>query len=146
LEKLVPDHKVILWCSFIHNYKQLARLCKELDIEYGMITGGQSIDEKNEDIKRFRADPNCRVIIANRRAGGIGINLVEASYSIVFSRNFNLGDELQSEARNHRGGSEVHEKIVKIDLVGENTIDEHVLQALQCKQDLSKTIIDYLEV
>jgi len=145
LQQLVGDHKVILWCSFRHNYKQLSRLCKSLGIEYGMITGEQSIDQKNDDIKRFRHSDSCRVVIANRRAGGIGINLIEADYSIVYSRNFSLNDELQSEARNHRGGSEVHEKIVKIDLVGENTIDEKVLTALQCKQDLSKSIIDVIK-
>ncbi len=145
LEKLTPDHKVIVWCSFRYNYKQIGRVCQSLGIEHGFITGEQSIDEKNADIERFRNDQECRVIIANRRAGGIGINLVEADYSIIYSRNFSLNDELQSEARNHRGGSQVHEKIVKIDLVGEETIDEQILTALQCKQDLSKTIIDVIK-
>lgn len=93
----------------------------------------------------FNNDDKCRVIIANRRAGGIGVNLVAASYSIVYSRNFSLGDELQSEARNHRGGSQIHERITKIDLFAKETIDEHILDALNAKEDISKKVIDFVQ-
>lgn len=142
LTQLTPEHKVILWCSFKYNYKQLGRLCEELGIKHCYITGEQTTDEKDASIKQFRTDPETRVVIANRRAGGIGINLIEASYSIVYSRNFSLNDELQSEARNYRGGSEMHDKITKIDLAAEGTMDFHVMKALNDKQDISKKVID----
>ena len=142
LEMLSSEHKVILWCSFKHNYRQLSRVCEALGIKHVFITGEQSLEQKNESINQFRTDEDTRVVIANRRAGGIGINLVEASYSIVYSRNFSLNDELQSKARNHRGGSEIHDKITKIDLAAEETIDLHVLNALQDKKEISANVID----
>lgn len=142
LEELTPNHKVILWCSFKKNYEQLGGICDELRIPYTMLIGGQSGTDKAEAITRFNEDDSVRVIIANRRAGGIGVNLVSASYSIVYSRNFSLGEEIQSEARNHRGGSERHEKIVKIDLCTAGTIDETVMGALDKKQKVSDIIID----
>lgn len=143
LEQLTPNHKVILWCSFKNNYKQLSKICDELGILHVFLTGEQSSDEKQESMDKFNNEKNIRVIIANRRAGGIGINLVAASYSIVYSRNFSLGEENQSKARNHRGGSEIHEKIVKIDLVASETIDELVLEALQKKQNISDKIVEW---
>lgn len=142
LQNLAPSHKVILWCCFKKNYEQLERICKELNLEYAKLTGEQSTKEKQHEMERFNSEQACRVIIANRRAGGIGINLVSASYSIVYSRNFSLADELQSEARNYRGGSQIHEQIVKIDLCTKGTIDETVLEALTNKQKLSDRIID----
>ena len=142
LEELTPNHKVILWCSFRANYKQLGDLCKQLKLNHVFITGEQKLTEKQAAMKEFNNDPTCKVCIANRRAGGIGINLVASDYSIVYSRNFSLGDELQSEARNHRGGSQIHDRITKIDLVARDTIDEHVIQALQNKENLSKRIVD----
>lgn len=145
LKTLTPDHKVIVWCCFKKNYDQIATLCKELGIEYGMLTGEQNTKEKQYAMEKFNKEPDCRVIIANRRAGGIGVNLIAASYSIVYSRNFSLADELQSEARNYRGGSEIHEQIVKIDLCSNGTIDETVLEALRNKQKLSDRIIDLKE-
>lgn len=142
LEELTLNNKVILWCSFKHNYKQLSKLCDELNIQHTFLTGGMDTKQKHESMREFKENKDVKVIIANRRAGGIGVNLVEASYSIVFSRNFSLGEEKQSEARNHRGGSEIHDKIVKIDLCAKNTIDELVLIALQNKQALSDVIVD----
>lgn len=145
LEQITPDHKVILWCSFKHNYKQLSKVCEELGIGHRFLTGEQSLDQKTESMKDFKEDDDVRVIIANRRAGGIGVNLVSASYSIVYSRNFSLGEELQSQARNYRGGSQVHERIVKIDLCAENTVDELITKALQSKQDISDQVIDLIK-
>lgn len=146
LKEIVVEGKnqLILWCSFKHNYKTLGKLCVELGIDHGFLTGQQTLDQKQEAMNEFNAG-TTRVIIANRRAGGIGVNLIAASYSIVFSRNFSLGEEIQSEGRNHRGGSQIHEQIVKIDLAARDTIDERVLDALSNKQDISKRIIDIVK-
>ena len=142
LEQITPDHKVILWCSFKNNYKQLGDICEALNLKHGFITGSMSLDAKKETMDNLKNDPDFKVVIANRRAGGIGINLIEASYSIVFSRNFSLGEEIQSEARNYRGGSQIHERITKLDLCAPDTIDETVLAALKSKQKISDQIID----
>ena len=144
LQEIVIDngHQCILWCSFRHNYEQLSRLCTEMGIPHCFITGDMSLDQKNTSMEEFK-DGKHRVVIANRRAGGIGVNLTTAKYSIVYSRNFSLGEELQSEKRNHRGGSQIHDKVVKIDLVVPGTIEEMCLEALINKDDMSKRVIDY---
>jgi non-specific serine/threonine protein kinase len=80
--------------------------------------------------------------VCNRKTGGTGVNLTSASYSIVYGRDFNLANELQSEARNHRAGSEIHSSITKINLVMEGTIDESIMQALENKQSISDVILD----
>jgi len=142
LQALHEKHKVILWCSFRHNYKQLRNLCDSLNIEYVSLTGEQNLEKKREAMDSFENDESVRVVIANRRAGGIGVNLVAASYSIVYSRNFSLEEELQSEARNYRGGSQIHNRIVKIDLCAIGTIDEQVVDALHNKQSVSERVIN----
>jgi SNF2 family DNA or RNA helicase len=142
LEELTPNHKVILWCSYKHNYKMLSRICDELKIKHVFITGEQDTNAKRESELSFRNDPDTRVVIANRAAGGVGINLVEASYSIVYSRNFSLAEELQSESRNHRGGSQIHSKITKIDLAIKDSIDEAVLEVLRNKKQVSTDVLD----
>ena len=143
LEELTPSHKVIVWASFIQNYGQIAQVCEELGIKYTTIYGGMSVKAKQEAIDKFERESDVRVIIGNRAAGGIGVNLVQASYSIVYSRNFSLGDEEQSKSRNHRSGSEIHKRIVKIDLAAKGTIDEFVLEALLNKQKIATKILDW---
>ncbi len=145
LSQIAVDNKVIVWCAFSHDYLQVERVCKKLGLLYSFLTGEQSQKEKDFSILEFRKNPGVKVLIANRRAGGIGINLIEASYSIVYSRNFSLGDELQSEARNYRSGSEQHVKITKINLVAKDSIDAVVLNRLQLKQEISASIIDLVK-
>jgi SNF2 family DNA or RNA helicase len=142
LEEITPNHKVIVWCSFIQNYKMIVQLCKKLKIKAVLLTGQQSTTEKQESIDSFQEDQEVRVMIANRKAGGTGITLTAASYSIIYSRDVSLANEIQSEARNYRKGSEVHEKITKIDLITPDTVEEKVLHALTTKQKISDVIID----
>lgn len=142
LEDLTPKHKVIVWAVFKKNYRQIAAVCDRLKLPYCSLTGEQSAKEKSEQVKQFETDTDTRVIIANQGAGGVGINLVAASYSIFYSRNFSLEHDLQAEARNWRGGSERHVKITRIDLVAPATIDEFVLKALARKQSISDSILE----
>ena len=139
------ENKCILWCSFKHNYKMLERVCSRLGIGCVFLTGEQSTTEKRKSELAFQNDPKVKVVIANRGAGGVGVNLTAASYSIVYSRNFSLAEDLQSEARNHRGGSEVHEKIVKIDLAIKDSIEELQIIALRNKKQISTEILDMVK-
>jgi SNF2 family DNA or RNA helicase len=141
LTELTPNHKVIVWACFKENYEAIKSICDEIGVGYSEIHGGTK--DKEGEAERFREDAKTRVCIANQGAGGVGINLVEASYAIYFSRNFKSGDDRQSEARNHRGGSEIHRKITRIDLVTPDTIDELVLDALREKKDIANTILDW---
>ena len=142
---LHEQHKVILWCSFKHNYKQLGRLLTKLKIEHVFITGDNSLEQKQEAMDRFNSDETVRVCVANRKAGGIGVNLVSASYSIIYSRNFSLEEELQSKDRNYRGGSEIHDRIVRINLCAEDTTDERITEALLAKKKVSDNILQYVK-
>jgi SNF2 family DNA or RNA helicase len=142
LRDLHVNHKVIVWCSFRFNYEQISRVCSELKIDHVFLTGDMSLTEKENAMYKFNKEKKVRVIIANRRAGGIGINLVASDISIVYSRNFSLGEELQSQDRNYRGGSEIHRVITKIDLCAKDTIDEAITEALVNKKDISNRIIE----
>lgn len=137
--------KCIIWCRFKANYSMIARVCDKLQVKYCFITGEQSTTEKRDSEIAFQKDKTTMVCIANESAGGVGINLTAASHSIVYSRGFSLADALQSEARNHRGGSEVHEKIIKIDLAIKGSLDEQVMESIRNKHQISTDILDLVK-
>lgn len=143
LEDITPGNKVIVWAVFKHNYRMIAALCKKLGLEYAELHGDITAAQKQENIDKFRTDDKCRVMIANQSAGGVGINLIEAAYAIYYSKGFSLEHDLQSEARNYRGGSEVHTKVTRIDLVCRGTIDELVMESLGKKQVISDVILNW---
>lgn len=146
LKELLVDltadgHKVIVWSVFKENYRMIRELCDDVGIAYTELHGEVSARDKETNMERFRKDPDCKVIIANQQSGGLGVNLVEASYSIYYSKNFSLEQDLQSEARNHRGGSEIHSKVTRIDLVAPGTIDELLTEALKQKKAIGDQIL-----
>lgn len=141
IQDIPPDEKIIVWCVFRNSYDQIARALDEIDEEYVRITGDETYKQKIENVDAFNQDDGPRICIANQAAAGTGINLTRASYSIYFSRNYNLEHDLQSEARNHRGGQT--RKVTRIDMVAYDTIDEIILKALKSKLDMSELILEF---
>lgn len=141
LEDITPSEKVLVWACWRANHESLRRLLTKNGIEFRELLGDSSATARDRAIQDFREDESVRVLIGSQAAAGIGINLVEASHSIYYSRGFSLEHDIQSEARNYRGGSEVHAKVTRIDLVAPGTIDESITDALLRKQEISESII-----
>lgn len=142
LEDLIPQGKVIVWACFKQNYAQIKALCEKLGIKAVEVHGEIGDEERKKNIHAFTKG-DAQVFIGNQGAGGIGINLVEAPNAIFYSRNFSLEHDAQAEARNYRGGSEIHTKVTRIDLIAKNTIDELIAEALESKQDIADKILDW---
>jgi SNF2 family DNA or RNA helicase len=141
LEDLCESNKVIVWACWRNNQQSIRGLLDKLGVGYREITGDSNASDREQSLKDFRERADVRVILGSQGAGGIGINLIEASDAVYFSRSFSLEHDVQSEARNYRGGSEMHEKITRIDLVSPGTIDDDVLEALSNKQEISERVI-----
>lgn len=141
LEEIAPHHKVIVWTSFRASYGPIEELCASLGLPSRSLYGGMTDKNRQGAVDDFQRDPSVRVMIANASAGGVGITLTAANHAIYYSRTFSLEQDVQSEARCHRGGSEIHEKITRIDLVAPDTIDELILDALSRKEDLATNIL-----
>lgn len=141
LEDLCESEKVIVWACWRNNQREIRNMLLKSKIEFRELIGDSGSTDRQQVMEDFRNDPNVRVILGSQGAGGIGVNLVEAAHSIYYSRSFSLEHDVQSEARNYRGGSEVHRKITRTDLVAPGTIDDDVLKALEQKQEISDRVI-----
>ena len=141
LEDLAPQGKVIIWAVFHKNYDVIRSVCNKLKLKYVELSG-EAKEDRFESVKAFQEDESVRVLIGHPGSGGVGVNLTAAKYSIWWSRSFSLEHEIQATARNYRGGSEVHNKITRYDLVTPKTLDETVMQALENKKDLAERLLD----
>ena len=141
LEDMVQHHKVIIWSVFKNNYEDIRRVCRELKVDFVEVHGEIKHDEKIKAVDEFNNSDNVRVFIGHPGSGGIGINLTSAPISVFYSRSFSLEFDLQAEKRNHRGGSEIHDKITRYDIVCKDSIDEHILDALKGKEKVSMDVL-----
>ena len=131
--------KIIVWACFKKNYRDIV---EALEKKYKVVTivGGMTDKQRQKSIDDFQ-EGDAQIVVANQQAGGTGVNLFKASYAIYNSRNFSLEADLQSEARCYRGGSDMHDKVTRIDLVAPDTIDQVVLDALARKENLASNIL-----
>lgn len=144
LEDIAESSKCIVWACFRHNYETIRRVCTVLKLPFVELTGEISQKERETAIERFQSDPTVRVLIGNQASGGIGCNLTASDVSIYYSRNFSLEQDLQSTARNYRGGSERFTSVTRYDLVAADTIDEFILQCLENKEEVSGKVLNSL--
>ncbi len=141
LSELTPHSKVLVWAVWKENYRQIREVLEALKIGFVEVHGDVGDKQKFENLDALQNNPEVRVLLGHPGSGGIGCNMVAASYSIFFSRNFSLEQDLQAEARNHRGGSEVHDKITRIDLVAKDSIEEAIVEALARKQTIGAEVL-----
>lgn len=144
LETLTPNGKVLVWAAWRNNYLQIAKVCDSIGVKYVTLVGGMSDTSRNAAVDALVKDPETRVLIGNPGSGGIGVNLVEAKYAVFYSRTFSMMHKVQAEARNFRGGSEMHDKITHYDIVCENSIDELIAEKLALKIQMSDKLLGNL--
>lgn len=142
LEVITPREKAVVWTNFAATYGSIEALCAEMKIKCVKVTGQENSREKQENIAKFASDPSIRVAICNQKAAGTGTDgLQVAPYSIYYSKNFDQGDNRQSQDRTYRGGSEIHKKIMRIDIITRDTIDEQIHESLLSKASLAELLL-----
>ena len=83
-------------------------------------------------------------MVISLRAGGLGLNLQEASYVFHLDRWWNPAVERQAEDRAHRMGQTVKVNAIKYSCVG--TIEERIDKILERKQGLFDQLIDDVSI
>lgn len=131
--------KTLVWSTFIRSLKTLERILQQFSP--GVVHGGTP--DREEQIQRFRSDPDCMVLLSNPATLGEGISLHHDCHDAVYvDRDFAAGRFLQSLDRIHRLGlaPDVRTRITVLASVG--TIDEVVASRLAAKLDFMGGILD----
>lgn len=128
------SEKVIIWCRFTHEIKTLCEYFSKNSVGY---FGEMTARDREESFCLFKAEKSIRFLIANQSMG-TGWTMNEATTVIYYSNSFNLEHRLQSEDRCHRIGQK--NNVTYIDIIAEQTIDEHILRNLQQKMHYSQML------
>ena len=146
LSDILEDHvissgkKLVIFCRFKAEIKAIKELLEKKKIKYGCIYGEVSMQDRGDIVSKFQTDPETKVFLAQEDTAGLGITLTAADTAVYYSVNYNYASYAQSLARIHRIGQ--HNTCTYIHLVCEGTVDEKVLEALQCKEETAKLIVD----
>jgi SNF2 family DNA or RNA helicase len=114
-------------------------------ITYRMVTGdipaGPIREQNIEDFQEGKA----QVMLMTIKAGGVGITLTRAGVIVFLQRSWSMIDNKQCEDRVHRIGSEIHDKIVIIDMIAADTVEESQIPRLHEKLNRLQEIVRHRE-
>jgi hypothetical protein len=96
--------KVIVWAKYRHAVEEITGM---LASEYGndsvaRFDGTLTEKARNEQLANWRG--GGRFLVATQSAGGHGLTLNEAAFSIFYADGFKYSERIQAEDRNHRIG------------------------------------------
>jgi SNF2 family DNA or RNA helicase len=125
--------------------RQLLDLCaarlRDADISFSAVYGGQEMEEREKAVEDFQSK-KVRVILLTVQSGGTGITLTTAPYLVMLQRSWSLIDNLQTEDRVHRIGSEQHKQVTIIDVMTEGTLE--VARQIERLQEKGANLNDIL--
>ncbi|MEU9965251.1 DEAD/DEAH box helicase [Streptomyces malaysiensis] len=138
-ENAERGRKTLVWTTFVRSLTTLAQLLEKYSP--AIVYGGTP--DRDEQLRRFREDPGCQVLISNPATLGEGISLHHVCHDAVYvDRDFIAGRFLQSLDRIHRLGLAPGTDTRVTVLAVRNTIDEVVEARLTLKLEFMGKILD----
>ena len=104
------------------------------------LTGEIPVEERFSIVERFRTSNRHKAMVISLRAGGVGLNLQEASYVFHLDRWWNPAVERQAEDRAHRIGQTAKLSVIKY--ICADTIEQRIDRILDEKQQLFDELVD----
>ncbi|GHE27799.1 DEAD/DEAH box helicase [Streptomyces capitiformicae] len=138
-ENAEQGRKTLVWTTFVRSLMTLAQMLEKYSP--AVVYGGTP--DRDEQLRRFREDPSCMVLISNPATLGEGISLHHVCHDAVYvDRDFMAGRFLQSLDRIHRLGLAPGTDTRVTVVAARNTIDEVVEVRLDQKLEFMGKILD----
>jgi len=107
-----PKEKSLIFSQFMGEMEAMHEMFHDAGIHVFRLDGSVSQDERTRQIMEFRKFEKPCVFIIQIKAGGVGLNLQEATRVYITAPSWNPATELQAIGRSHRTGQS-HKVIVK---------------------------------
>jgi superfamily II DNA or RNA helicase len=98
-----------------------------------VIMGDTSVEDRQAAVDRFQNDPDCRLILGNLQAMGVGLTLTAASNVAFVELGWTPAIHEQANDRCHRIGTRA-DSVTAWYLLAENTIDEQIAALIEAKR------------
>jgi len=135
------EGKAIIWANY---QKDIKGIIEEITKKYGPESvvdyyGLTPQEDRQDNIRKFQNDPECRFLVGTPQTGGYGITLTQANTVVYYSNGYDLEKRLQSEDRAHRIGQK--KNVTYIDIIAEDTVDEKIVKALRDKINIASEVL-----
>ena len=132
--------RILVFSQFVETLRWIS---DRIELPHDLLTGSMSLAERQIAINRFRTGATPRGLMVSLRAGGVGLNLGEATHVVLFDRWWNPAVEVQAIYRAHRFDRE--EPLHVIRFLVADSIEERIETILEQKKCLFDEVIESAE-
>ncbi|WP_058628972.1 DEAD/DEAH box helicase [Microbacterium testaceum] len=137
VEAAAEGHRVLVLSQFTRFLRAARERCTEAGLASGYLDG--TTTNRQVEIDRFREGDDPAFFVS-LKAGGVGLNLVEADYVVLLDPWWNPAVEDQAIDRAHRIGQT--RPVIVYRLVAAETVEEKVVALREAKAELFSRVLD----
>lgn len=134
---LQRGNKVLVFSQFVKQLVIFKQYFDEHGVGYAYLDGATK--NRDEVVKQFRENQDTRLFLISIKAGGVGLNLVEADYVFILDPWWNPAVEQQAIDRTHRIGQTRNVFIYKF--ITKDTVEEKILALQNRKKSIADSLI-----
>jgi SNF2 family DNA or RNA helicase len=142
VESMPPDCKMIVFHHFIYTNQIISDRLKAMKVPHTRVYG--KTRDPISELRKFKTDPKCRVLVLNSKSGSSSLNLQIANYICFFENPDSAIDRQQAERRVWRPGQE--KRVWIYDLIMKDTWDEKIRKANAEGRNLLAALLDGKEL
>ncbi|KAJ1018900.1 hypothetical protein NDA16_004703 [Ustilago loliicola] len=131
--------KSLVFSQFVNFLDLIAFRLQRAGFQICRLEGNMSPEARNRTIKHFMENPNVTVFLVSLKAGGVALNLTEASRVYLMDPWWNPSVEVQAMDRIHRLGQ--HRPIIVKRMVIENSIESRIIELQNKKSAMIEAAI-----
>jgi superfamily II DNA or RNA helicase/predicted nucleic acid-binding Zn finger protein len=135
----VPEIKVVVFSQWLGTHELLLRRLNGTTPMCAFYHGSLDTKARKSVIERFKADPDCRILLCTD-SGGVGLNLQVASSLINMDQPWNPAVLEQRIGRIHRLGQ--HRSVQVYHFISRDTIEHGMLDVLKFKSAMFEGVLD----
>ncbi|KAF8241749.1 hypothetical protein K440DRAFT_621815 [Wilcoxina mikolae CBS 423.85] len=135
-----PSPKHVVFSVWTQMLNLVGIALDKAGIPFCRLDGSMQRARRDEELRKFREDPGCVVLLISLMAGGVGINLTCASRVHMMEPYWNPMVELQAIERVHRLGQT--QDVVITRYIIRDSIEKYILDLQEKKIKLAKEALD----
>jgi SNF2 family DNA or RNA helicase len=140
-----PNEQVIIFSNFSSYLTNLRTLLWKKQYKVDIITGKTAKERRKFVVDEFQ-EGKCNILLANIQAAGVGLTLDKASTVIFLDRAYTVAENQQAEDRAVATTENSNQDCMIIDVVCENSIDEHINDILSKKKSVIEVVNNYKSI
>ncbi len=134
-----PQTKAVVFSQWLRMHELISERLESHRYGYTFFHGAVPSLKRKDLVRQFKEDPQCRVFLSTD-AGGLGLNLQNASVVVNVDLPWNPAVLEQRIGRVHRLGQ--HQPVRVVNLIAQGTIEHGILSLLSFKKALFAGVLE----